>query len=346
MNTTKKLAVGVAIIALLLATCSAGCTSSNQTNTSGGIVITDSSGDTVRLADTADRIIATNSDAAEVLIAIGAKDKIIGVSDSVLKTPTIASQLPSNVSSIGSWSTPSLEKITALNPDLVITYSSTKPTNIEQFTKASIPVVGFDFNKLNTIPTEVKQLGNITASEAGASTYVQFFNNYTVLVAKRTLNVSSQERPSIYWEGYTSYTTASNGTSADQLVTLAGGNNIAKTETAPYPKVSAEYVITNSPDVIIKVVSNSTQSDLSTAVNEMASRTGFSTINAVQNNSVYALSKEIAYGPRSIVGLLYLAKIFYPDQFNDVTPSNVLTEYSQKFLPGVDQGVFIYPNVA
>ena len=67
----------------------------------------------------AERLIVANGDAAELLIALGAGDKIVGVTDSTLSVPYIMDKIP-NATSIGNWETPNVEQILALHPDAVI----------------------------------------------------------------------------------------------------------------------------------------------------------------------------------------------------------------------------------
>ena len=102
-----------------------------DTTTCTQVTITQTDGTPVTFPCRPERLIVANANAAEMVIALGAADKIVGVTDSTLTVPYIMDKIP-NATSIGNWQTPNVEQILALHPDAVITYSSYKPKNLDQ----------------------------------------------------------------------------------------------------------------------------------------------------------------------------------------------------------------------
>ena len=172
------------------------------------------------------RIIVTNANSAELLIAIGAKDRIVGVSDTVKNHPVLGPQF-SDIPSIGSWQTPDVETILSLHPDVVICYSSYQPKNIGRITSAGIAILPIDCYKIDTLVADTKKLGQITGNIAEAEKFITFEEKYEALLQSRTAGLPEAAMPRVYFESYSDYSTLTGGSGADTLVTMAGGRNIA-----------------------------------------------------------------------------------------------------------------------
>jgi len=336
---------------MLFATALAGCTSptvtpsATPTATAQPVTITDSTGKVITLPHAADRIVVTNSDCAEVLIALGAKDKIVGIVNTVNNTPLMASQL-GNVTSVGVWDNPSVEDILALKPDVVISYASWKPKNIDQFTAANITLVQLDCYKMDNLTSDIQKMGVLSGEEDNATAYVNFIEDNMKIVTDRTANVTADQKPAVYWEqNTTTITTAGKGSGGDTLIRMAGGNNIAGNQTQAYPQVSAEWILQSNPDIIIRNVGYVKSQDyMAGMITNVENRTGMENVNAVKNKKVYVMSTAVAYGPKGFMGMLYMGKILYPDRFKDVDPQKALDTYAQRFVPGANDYVYIYPS--
>ena len=346
---------------LLVAIMAAGCTQNSQSapdqsnsHVNTTVKFVDSNGNEVTLPKTADRIVATNADCAEMLIAIGAKDKIVGVTDTVKSTPLLMAQLPGNISSIGNWQTPSVETIMSLKPDVVICYSyASKPKNIDQLNAANLTIIYLDCYKMSTLSHDARALGTITGNTNQAEDYAQFLEKYQNMVTDNTSKLSAAQKPSVYWESYTEYSTVGNTSGGDVMISMAGGVNVAAANASlyasAYPKINSEWVIKNNPSYALKMISptNVTSMDNLKKLQEtVVARPGMDKADAVKNGHVYVMSGTVAFGPRAVIGLLYTAKILHPDLYKDVDPRAVMSEYSHKYLPGADQGYFIYPALS
>lgn len=278
------------------------------------------------------RIIVTNADAAEMLLALGAQDRIVGVSDTVKNHPVLGPRF-TGIESIGSWQAPDIEKIIALNPDAVISYSTYLPKNVDKITASEIPLYTIDCYKIDTLASDTRQLGRLTGKEQAAENYIAFLERYETLVQSRVKNIRDRESPRVYFESYADYSALTMGSGGDLLVTMAGGSNIAGLLPVASPKVNAEWVYAENPDVIIKVAaSGKNVTELREIREKITGRTGIANTSAVRNGQVFVLSSSIVYGPRSVIGLVYIAKILHPDEFRDVQPAGILDEYAGTFV--------------
>lgn len=317
-----------------------GCTSPSTTPTPSAaptsITITDSTGKNVTLPATANRILVTNSDAAEVLIAIGAKDKIIGISDTVKNNQLLAPML-STVPSVGVWDNPSVEKIAELKPDVVITYASWKPKNADQFNAANITFVALDCYRLNTLSADIRAMGTIAGKEQNATAYAQFVDDNIKLVKDRTANLTNESKPHVYWEQNSAFSSAGSGSGGDDLIKAAGGLNIAGNQSGTGPKVSSEWVAKENPQIILKTTGYATTpANMSGIIAEINNRTGLASTSAVADHKVYVLKTSIAFGPKGVIGLMYTAKIIHPELFKDIDPNTAFDQYASRFVPGAN----------
>jgi iron complex transport system substrate-binding protein len=70
---------------------------------------------------------------------------------------------------------------------------------------------------------------------------------------------------------------------------------------------------------------------------------GFLEINAIKNNNLYIIDRDITSGPRWVVGHAYFAKCMHPELFTDINPEEWNQEYLKEFF-GLDiNGTWAYP---
>ena len=230
------------------------------------LTITDSAGRDVTFPQPVERVIVLSSDAAEAVAMLGAADKVVGVSDTVLKKGYYFPQLK-NKQSIGKWNQPDYEMIgelakgneESITPDiLVIGYSyPDKPYGIFGVEKGLAPfkdirAVALEFIKPENITREIETLGKILNKEAEAQDYINWYNEKRASVEQAvkwpkqaTRFMRSGVRPLIsrHW---------AQAPALIRFLSVANGYNIAKKLGDAYPKVGWEWVVTQNPEVILK----------------------------------------------------------------------------------------------
>lgn len=306
------------------------------------LTITQTDGTTVSLPCEPHRIIAANANAAELLIAMGAGDRIVGVTESTKSVPYVMDKIPGAVS-IGDWQNPNIEQMLALHPDIVIAYSSSKPKNFDQITAANITIITLDCYKLSTLSSDARALGRLTGRMNEAEVYARLVEDTISEVTARLNKIPSDSFPKVYFEMYTEYTVAAAGSGAHEVVTGAGGKNIAEEVSSSSVKVSPEWVVARQPEYILKVVSSTSTTSLEEIVDSLKSRPGWETVPAVENNRVHAFRNEIVYGPRAYIGLVYLAQLLHPAEFRDLHPRQMLADYDTRYVAGTNKTGLIWP---
>ncbi|WP_158491349.1 ABC transporter substrate-binding protein [Methanoregula formicica] len=316
--------------------------SSQITGACTPVTITQTDGTEITLPCHPERIIVTNSNAAEMMIAIGAGDKILGVTQSTTNVSYIMEKIP-QAENIGDWQIPNVEKILALHPDVVIAYASSKPKNTDQLAAANITLVYLDCFRLPTLAHDARALGTLTGHKNEAEVYARLVEDTVADVTAKVKTIPENSYPAVYSESYTDYMAAGPGSGSDELLSLAGGKNIAEDVAASSMKISTEWVVARQPTYIFKVISSGNSKPFPEIHAALVNRTGWDTIPAVKNDRVYLFANDVQYGPRAYIGLVYTAQLLHPDDFRELHPRAMLDEYALRYVSGTNRTGMVYP---
>jgi iron complex transport system substrate-binding protein len=317
------------------------------------LTVIDDSGRTVTVNKPISRIATLSYRFPELLIAIGAKDKIVGVEERFkTRTKDIAEACDMmDVLVCGTSDDPDYEQILELKPDVVITGSSNAKEVSEKI--PSIPVIGISSFvssiEPNSVISDLRLLGMIADEAEGAENLIDFMKNYEGIIDERTKGVKSEEMPTFYLEGPMNYSIyGPSGSPGKVLAEGCGGLNVASEMDigSSSIEVSPEWVLEKNPDIIIKRADflglDATEQDAEKALNELISRTGWTEIQAVKNSRVYLLEGDLMWTPRYLAGRCYLAKWLHPELFNDLDPEEILQRYHEEFLGIEYRGIWAY----
>jgi iron complex transport system substrate-binding protein len=239
------------------------------------------------------RIVSLSPTATENLFAIGAGSQVVAVDDQ--------SDYPKSAPKTSlSGFTPNVEAIATYRPDLVVFSYDTKGLS-EALGRLGITVVQQDAAKsLNGAYQQIRQLGKVTGHESAAANVVTGMKRKIALIVKRAR--SGDDDLSVYHELTPDLYSATSKTFVGQLYTALGLRNIADavpdTFGTGYPQLSAEYVVSASPDVIVLADSVCCGQKPST----VAARPGWDKVSAVRTGSIVRIDDSIAsrWGPRLV----------------------------------------------
>lgn len=349
MRTILLIVLGVVAALVMLLPFQGAATAAEAAKT---FTLTDAVGKKVEVPVSAQRMVVTNGDAAEILCALGVGDRIVGITDHLAESA--ADLLPELAGKpvIGSSQAPNIEKIAELRPDLVIAYEMwmTQEAFEAKLAPLHIPVARLLCYRVEHLESDIRTLGKIAGREKEAEEYIQYYQSVLGETTQRLKNVSSRVR--VYAESYRDYSTVARGSGADTLLDLAGVDNIALSQPVPFPTISPEWVVDQNPQVILKASSsqwlkmgyNITDLDAVVAFRQgIMNRPAWSRIDAVKNNRVFLLSNEIWTGPRAPVGILTIARWCYPDLFADIDPELVHRDWLLKWHHKELKGIYAYP---
>jgi iron complex transport system substrate-binding protein len=239
------------------------------------------------------RIVSLSPTATESLFAIGAGSQVVAVDDQ--------SDYPKSAPKTAlSGFTPNVEAIAAFRPDLVIFSYDTKGLS-EALGRLGITSMQQDAAKsFKGAYQQIRQLGMVTGREAGAAKVVRGMKTKIATLVKAARSAPSNT--SVYHELTPDLYSATSKTFVGQVYTALGLKNIA--DAVPdvfgtgYPQLSAEYVVSASPDVIVLADSVCCGQKASS----VAARPGWDRISAVRTGSIVRIDDSIAsrWGPRLV----------------------------------------------
>ena len=286
------------------------------------------------------------------------KDRIVGVSAYIAKDPIGKILFPefSDHPYIGKGAT-DYEKIASLNPDAVIGGGA---KSVKKFEEMGITVLCFDlYRPGNIYVQEVKKLGYLVDKKEEAEEFLEFYEGCLNTIKEKTEKIPEDEKPRVYFESSRTYLSAGKGTGYHQKLEMAGCNNIFGDYSGSI-EVDPEAVMKCNPEIIIKKPGYMTgikkygyeqdePSWLRDARDEILNRPELAESIAVKNDRVYAFDGYIFGGAHCFIAIQYMAKLFYPDLFEDVNPEATHREYLTRFQ-GVDydldeHGIFVYPPI-
>ncbi|MHC1604787.1 MAG: ABC transporter substrate-binding protein [Candidatus Methanofastidiosia archaeon] len=263
----------------------------------------DGAGREVYIGQVPERIVSLASSATEVIFALDCGDSIVG-RDKYSTYPEEATNIPN----LGSGSSLDMEKLIELEPDLVVIWYFHDEA-IQAMEERGITVMAINPKSVEDIYDEITLFGKILGKEKKANEVVNDMKDRIGFIQSEVSKFDESEKIKVYYELSKPFKSVSTGTFTDELITLAGGINIAGDQDIKYPVLSSEWIIDQNPDVIVVV-------SYGASVDEIKGREGWSSINAVKNNRVYPIeSGWVSSNPRLILGLEQFAKWFYPELF-------------------------------
>ncbi|WP_419873194.1 helical backbone metal receptor [Candidatus Pristimantibacillus sp. PTI5] len=237
----------------------------------------------------------------ETIYAIGSGEQVVGV-DQWSDYPEEAASKPK----VGDMTT-NIEAVVALNPDLVLASSSLNTEAITKLRALNIAVYATDPLTYDAVIAKIENLGHIMNKQSEATAVADHMREVKQQVSDA---VKDAEKKKVYLEFSQGWTVGS-GTFLDELLGLAGGNNISAGSPGWY-EVNAEEVVTQNPELIIYP---DLKEDPNPIVAGIDSRPGWDVIDAVKNKQMFAVTENplVRVGPRLADGLLELAKVIHPD---------------------------------
>ena len=292
--------LGLAAIVIAASSCGAASSStSSSTSAAFPVTITDTSGATVTITKQPHQIVSLSPTATEMLFAINAGHQVIAVDDQ--------SNYPADAPMTKlSGFQPNIEAIAAYKPDLVVA-SDDNGGLVHGLAALNIPVlIEAAAKNLNDSYKQIAQLGVATGHAAEASALEKKMR------ADLTAITASLPKPAkalkVYHELDDTYYSATSATFIGQVYSLLGLKNIADGANASagdYPQLSAEYIVSSNPDLIVLADTKCCHQTLAT----VAARPGWSSIAAVKSGQVIGADDDIAsrWGPRVVEFLRAIA---------------------------------------
>lgn len=207
--------------------------------------VADPTGRTLQVPVDPRRVVALAPSITEIVFALGQQQRLVGVTR-FSDYPPAAVDLPK----VGSYIQLDVERIAALRPDLCIGVKDGNPLAVvEQLQNLQTPVFAVNPHDLQSVMQSVAAIGALLGARPRAKTLIAQMKHRIRQVTARTAQAG--HKPSVFLQiGVSPIVSVGSHTYMDELITLAGGTNVAAGPN-PYPRFSREQVIALAPEVII-----------------------------------------------------------------------------------------------
>lgn len=259
------------------------------------------------------RIVSTAPSITELLYALGLGDRVVGVTR-YCRYPPEAQLKPK----IGDYTSPNLEAIAALRPDLVIV--QTNPVHLaDRLSALKLQVLEINQESIAAIYKSIHNMGAATGTEQAAQ---QLSDSIRDGLEKVRTRVSSLPRVRMMFvvgrspNRLDGLVVAGRASYLNEVIDVAGGENVFRDAIAGYPKVSLEEVMARNPEVIVDM------GDMSDTVgvteehkrNVIALWDRIPTLAAVKQHRVFAVASDIFVvpGPRVTEAAKAFAGMLHP----------------------------------
>jgi iron complex transport system substrate-binding protein len=260
------------------------------------------------------RIVSTAPSITEVLYALGLGERVVGVT-TYCHYPPEAQQKPK----IGTYINPNLEAIAALRPDLVIV--QTNPVRLaERLQSLKLRTAEIQHENIAQVFESFRTIGRVAGAEPAAARLTESVRSSLEAIRARAAKLprrrvmfvvgrSPNRLEGLIVAGQASY--------LNEILELAGGENVFRDTLAAYPGVSLEEVIARNPDVIVDMgdmadtvgVTEDHKRDVVALWQRLA------TIEAVRRKRVYAVAADIYVvpGPRVVDAAQAFFAMLHPE---------------------------------
>ena len=262
-------------------------------------VVTDDLGRSLTFDRTPTRIVSLAPSITETLFALGAGERIVGVTDYCDYPEEARSK-----EKVGGLVNPSIEKILSLKPDLIImTTEGNLKDDFNHLEEFGILLFVTNPRTLNGIYKSITDLGLLTGETGHAGTIVGRMQSRVDSI--RALH--TRRKKAMLAVSLLPLMAVGRGTFLAEVLDLAGGENIAASTGLTYPTLSREAVLASDPEVLVLPSDIFLpQEDLLRLYPE------WKDLRAVKNGKVFSVDSDLISrpGPRVIDGLEALNRLF------------------------------------
>jgi iron complex transport system substrate-binding protein len=250
------------------------------------------------------RIVCLTEETVETMYLLGEQDRVVGISGYVVRPPHARREKPR----VSAFISANIDKILALKPDLVLTFSDLQADIVADLIRRGLNVHAFNQRTVGGILDMIRMLGAMVGASERAEQLVSDLQAGLDTACKRAERLS--KRPRVFFEEWDDPLISGIGW-VSELVEIAGGIDIfaeRRNQSAAKDRVvTAEEVVAREPDLII-----GSWCGKKFRPERVVARAGFDRLPAVQHQDLYEIKSSLILqpGPAALTdGLAELEKI-------------------------------------
>jgi len=293
----------------------APATSSSAPPADFPVTLTDDTGRDLLIEAEPMRIVSLAPSNTEIVCALDACDRLVGVTDFDDHPPEVA-----EIDDVVIAASVDVELVVAAEPDLVLAAGNelTPSAVIEQLEALGLPVLVLYPESLDEVYADIELIGAAIGQSGAAAELVA---DMDARVADVVAAVDGADRPLTLYEVFhaegTTYT-AGEGSFLASLLELAGATPLTGDAQG---LIGAEDLVAADPELILLGTASydPTLAEPDVALETVRSRAGWADLRAVRDGAVIPYLDDITTtrpGPRIVDGLEALARAIHPDRFD------------------------------
>jgi len=246
------------------------------------------------------RIVSLSPSNTEILFALGAGDRVVGVT-TYCDYPAEAKKLPK----VGGFQNPDLETIVQMNPDVVFASGALQAQIIKALERAGIPVVAIEPHSMPEVLHAIELVGLIIGEQENAA---QLSNELSYVLDKVRRSQKPGEKPRVFVEVWDLPLITVGGKSyISDVIVQAGGINVAAAKHGDYVPVDFETLYTYNPEIYL-ITHRGGLGDGNTLI---TAKPELKDIAAIKQRQIYTIVDDFLArpGPRSFIALEQVAAI-------------------------------------
>lgn len=192
------------------------------------------------------RVVSMNPSLTRMLVALDARDVLVGVDEFSGRAEPAVAALPR----VGGLYSPSLEAVVALRPDLVVLVPSVEQRDFRARLEAlGVAVRAFDPVSFDEVLAVIEALGRHVGREREAQERVAAIRSTRDAVRRAT---AGRPRPrAAFVLQREPLFVVGRGSFLDEMIALAGAENVGAALGEPWPRASLEWLVAQAPEVLI-----------------------------------------------------------------------------------------------
>ena len=243
-----------------------------------------------------DRIVVLDPAVVEMVYLLGGEDKLVGIAK-LERSKIWPEEKTEKVESVGTFINPSLEKIIALKPDLVIESFHSSDAIDKSLTSNNIEIIKIQANSIEDIFKNFQKVAKILGKEKEAEKIIAEKRQKIEEIKK----IDTTEKKGLFILAPTPMRVFGKGTLPNDIMEMLNIKNIAAGMEGMSPTLTPEYIIKENPDIILTFVKNPQEI--------VKANPQIKDINAIKNNKFVVLETgQILRGSPRMID--YIADVY------------------------------------
>jgi iron complex transport system substrate-binding protein len=275
--------------------------------------IIDARGETIQLRHPAIKVVSLLPSLTEYIFELDKDNLLIGRSE-WCRYPQEALA----IEAVGSLVQVDKDRLTALNPDVVLVSRLMPDEEIETIEALGCKVIVFDHQNWESIRRDLAVLGKVLGNSGDISTLISWLERHRRIIQQEMDDFEHLDpvRTAVLYS-LEPLSSAGKGTFVDEFIHLVEGVNIATEHSSPWPTLTMNFLTEQNPEVLLISTDAGKPMELLESIRELAVNGPWAELEAVKNNRIYLINGDILTvpGPRQIRALAAVAAAVRPELF-------------------------------